>query len=82
MPKTTIDKLIIKQMSDTLGIDVEDLKLDAHLRNDIGIDSLDRVELTMAVEQEFEITMDDESVSDADTVGEFVAYAKTLIIIS
>ena len=46
---TRVHQLIVEQ----LGADEAEVSLDAHLRDDLGADSLDMVELTMALEEEF-----------------------------
>jgi acyl carrier protein len=58
-----------------LAVDVLDLREeqvvpDAHFADDLGADSLDLVELVEALEQEFEVTIDDEELADIATVGE------------
>ncbi|HET6663334.1 MAG TPA: acyl carrier protein [Acidimicrobiales bacterium] len=58
-----------------LAVDVLDLRdeqvvPDAHFADDLGADSLDLVELVEALEQEFEVTIDDEELADIATIGE------------
>jgi acyl carrier protein len=60
--KATIDRLkwIVSQQ---LGIDVDEITDDASLRDDLGADSLDVVELVMGAEEEFGIDIDDEKAA-------------------
>ena len=44
-------------LSDKLGIDLEDINDDSHLRNDLGTDSLDDIELIMEFEQKYNISI-------------------------
>ena len=55
-----------------LGIDSEKITMDAKLEEDLEIDSLGIVEVVMAFEDEFEIEMDDEELTDVGTVGQAV----------
>lgn len=66
-------KLVIEH----LGVDPERLTTDASFMDDLGADSLDSVELTMAVEEEFGIEMDDEAcdrVFDKGTFGDLLGW--------
>ena len=55
-----------------LGIDSEKITMDAKLEEDLEIDSLGIVEVVMAFEDEFEIEIDDEELTDVETVGQAV----------
>ena len=55
-----------------LGIDSEKINMDAKLEEDLEIDSLGIVEVVMAFEDEFEIEIDDEELTDIGTVGQAV----------
>ena len=55
-----------------LGIDSEKITMDAKLEEDLEIDSLGIVEVVMAFEDEFEIEIDDEVLTDVGTVGQAV----------
>ena len=55
-----------------LGIDSEKINMDAKLEEDLEIDSLGIVEVVMAFEDEFEIEIDDEELTDVGTDGQAV----------
>ena len=55
-----------------LGIDSEKINMDAKLEEDLEIDSLGIVEVVMAFEDEFEIEIDDEELTNVGTVGQAV----------
>ena len=57
-----------------LGVDPEKVTPEASFVDDLGADSLDTVELGMAVEEEFTIDIPDEDAEQMRTVGEAVAY--------
>ena len=52
----------------------EEIKLETHLQNDLGADSLDAVELIMTIEEEFNLTIPDEAAQNLKTVGDIVTY--------
>lgn len=58
----TTKERLYKIISEHLGVAVEDLKPEARFEEDLGADSLDKVELVMALEEEFGIP----EISDAD----------------
>ncbi len=73
-----IDMAIIEQVKaiiiDQLGVDEEDVQMEASFVDDLGADSLDIVELVMALEEEFELEISDEDAEKIRTVGEAVKY--------
>lgn len=67
----TFDK-IKDVMVDTLSIDAERIELESRLDEDLGIDSLDAVELSMALEEAFEIKIPDDELPDMKKVSDIV----------
>ena len=65
-----IRKLIVDQ----LGVDESEVTDDASFVDDLGADSLDTVELVMALEEEFGIEIPDEDAEKIITVGDAVKY--------
>ncbi len=63
----TLDK-IKNKMVETLSVDEEKISLEAKLADDLGIDSLDAVELAMALEEEFDIKLSDDELQKLVTV--------------
>jgi acyl carrier protein len=61
---------------DLLGVDPEQVALEARFREDLEADSLDLVELIMAFEEEFGGEISDEDAQTITTVGEAVAYVE------
>lgn len=59
---------------DRLGVEGEAVVLKATFLDDLGADSLDVVELIMAIEEDFDIEVPDEDAEKITTVGEAVAY--------
>ena len=54
------------------------ITMDAKLIDDLGADSLDAVELIMAVEEQYDIKISDEVAQSIQTVGDIVRYAESI----
>ncbi|WP_368487675.1 acyl carrier protein [Clostridium sp. BJN0013] len=67
---------IQKIISEQLGIDSEEISLESSFIDDLGADSLDIVELIMAVETEFDLEIPDEEAEKVKVVGDVVDYIK------
>ncbi|WP_428056695.1 acyl carrier protein [Candidatus Avelusimicrobium alvi] len=65
-----VKNIIVEQ----LGVEADQVKPEAQFVNDLGADSLDTVELIMALEEEFDIEIPDEKAEKIKTVGEAVDY--------
>lgn len=61
-------------IADQLGISEDTIKLDSAFIEDLGADSLDIVELVMAMEEEFEVEIPDEEAENLKTVADAVNY--------
>ncbi len=61
-----------------LGVDADEVTPDASFIDDLGADSLDTVELVMALEEEFECEIPDESAEKITTVKEAVDYINSV----
>jgi len=57
-----------------LEVDASEVTINANFANDLGADSLDAVELTMAIEEEFDIEIPDEAAENIETVQQAVDY--------
>jgi len=71
-----VKKIIV----DLLGVDPEQVTLEAKFREDLEADSLDLVELIMAMEEEFEGEISDEDAQKITTVAEAVNYVKERMV--
>ena len=65
-----VKKIIVEQ----LGVKEEDVKPEASFVEDLGADSLDTVELVMALEEEFDIEIPDEEAEKITTVQSAIDY--------
>lgn len=69
----TLKKIISKQ----LGVDENEIDKDTRIMDDLGADSLDIVEMLMAIEEECGVTISDEVVTTLETVGDVLNYLET-----
>ncbi len=65
-----------EKISEQLGIEPEEVTMESSFIEDLGADSLDIVELLMALEEEFDIEIPDEEAEKLVTVGDVVDYIK------
>ena len=65
-----VKQIIVEQ----LGVDAAEVTPTAHFVNDLGADSLDTVELVMALEEEFDTEIPDEQAEKIQTVGQAIDY--------
>ena len=70
--ETRVKKIIVEQ----LGVKEEEIKPEASFVEDLGADSLDTVELVMALEEEFETEIPDEDAEKIVTVKDVLDYIK------
>ena len=67
-----VKKIVVEQ----LGVDEGQVTSDAHFIDDLGADSLDTVELIMALEEKFGIEVPDEDAEKLTTVGAAIQYVE------
>lgn len=71
-----IEQRVKKIVAEQLGVNEADVKNESSFVNDLGADSLDTVELVMALEEEFECEIPDEDAEKITTVQQAVDYIK------
>jgi len=69
---STVEERVKKIVAEQLGMKVEEIKSDASFIDDLGADSLDTVELVMALEEEFETEIPDEEAEKITTIQEAI----------
>ncbi|MCX7843393.1 MAG: acyl carrier protein [Clostridia bacterium] len=67
-----VKKIIVEQ----LGVEEDDIAMESSFIDDLGADSLDIVELIMALEEEFDLEIPDSEAEKITTVGDAVEYIK------
>lgn len=74
---STIEERVKKIVAEQLGVKEEEVTSEASFVEDLGADSLDTVELVMALEEEFETEIPDEEAEKITTVKLAVAYVES-----
>jgi len=73
----TVLERVKKVTCEELGVSDTEVKEESSFTDDLGADSLDVVELVMALEEEFGIDIPDDDVTNLKTVGDAVTYIET-----
>ena len=76
----SIEQKIRTIIIDQLGVDEDEVTPQASFLEDLGADSLDIVELVMALEEEFKIEIPDEDVEGMRTVQDVIAYIRKHVV--
>ncbi|HEX4802541.1 MAG TPA: acyl carrier protein [Myxococcaceae bacterium] len=77
MATTNIEAKVKSIIADQLGVGEDEIKPESSFIEDLGADSLDIVELVMAMEEEFEVEIPDEEAENIKTVGDAINYVNT-----
>ncbi len=75
----TVESRVRKIVVEQLGVKEEELNNHARFVEDLGADSLDTVELVMALEEEFETEIPDEKAENITTIQEVINYIEMRI---
>jgi acyl carrier protein len=73
----TIEQKVKNIIADQLGVGEAEIKITSSFIEDLGADSLDIVELVMAMEEEFEVEIPDEEAENIKTVQDAVTFVTT-----
>ena len=71
---SSVEDQVIAIIAEQLGIKTDEIKNDASFVDDLGADSLDTVELVMALEEEFETEIPDDKAEKITTVQNAIDY--------
>ncbi|HZH04792.1 MAG TPA: acyl carrier protein [Myxococcaceae bacterium] len=77
MATSSIELKVKSIIADQLGVGEDEIKPESSFIEDLGADSLDIVELVMAMEEEFEVEIPDEEAENIKTVGDAINYVNT-----
>lgn len=79
MSLQTVEDRVRKIVADHLGKDLDDVKPEASLMDDLGADSLDGVELLTTLEEEFDTHIEDDDAEQVITVADLIAAVKAKV---
>ena len=74
----SIEDRVKQIVSEVLNVEEADITIDASFIDDLGADSLDLVELVMAMEEEFDVKIEDEEAEKIRTVKDAVDFVKKI----
>mgnify|MGYP001813140859 CR=1 FL=1 len=77
----SLQNRVRRLVSSQLGVELDEVATEARILDDLGADSLDVVELVMALEEAFNIMVPDEDVEGMQTVGDVESYLAARISI-
>jgi acyl carrier protein len=77
MTATNVEQKVKNIIAEQLGVGEDEIKMTSSFIEDLGADSLDIVELVMAMEEEFEVEIPDEEAENIKTVQDAVNYINT-----
>ena len=69
-------KIILEEQ---LDLEEDVVTMDSSIADDLGADSLDVVDLAMAIEDEFDVVIPDEEIENIKTVGDLVKYIESVM---
>jgi acyl carrier protein len=72
-----VEQRVKKIVAEQLGVNESEIKTESSFVNDLGADSLDTVELVMALEEEFETEIPDEEAEKITTVQQAINYVQS-----
>ncbi len=72
----SVEERVKEIIVDQLGVDESEVTSEAKFIDDLGADSLDIVELVMALEEEYDIEISDEEAEKIQTVGDAIEFIK------
>ena len=79
MTTNNVEQEIISIISDVSGFEPEEIKPDTNLQNELEIDSIKAIEITVAIEKKFKVSVRDEDVPNITTLKQAVELVNTLI---
>ena len=77
MADVNVEQKVKSIIAEQLGVGEEEIKPASSFIEDLGADSLDIVELVMAMEEEFEVEIPDEEAEHIKTVGDAINYVNS-----
>ncbi|EAT13700.1 acyl carrier protein [Bermanella marisrubri] len=69
---------VVEVVVEQLGVEVDQVKMESHFIEDLGADSLDTVELLMALEEKFDCEIEEDKAEKLTTVKDIVEFVQSL----
>jgi acyl carrier protein len=75
----SLEQRVASLIIDQLGVSAEEISPEASFMDDLGADSLDIVELVMAIEEEFDIEIPDDHAARLEKIGDAIQYLQARV---
>lgn len=75
-----IEDKVFKIIIDQFNVERDSISLETSFKNDLNADSLDLVELIMALEDEFDLELEDENIDNIQTINDVITYIEKLTL--
>ena len=72
-----VKEKVMEILAEELGVELDEIKMDSNLQDDLGADSLAVVEVIMAFEDEFDVKIPEEDTTQLTTVQDIVNYIES-----
>ena len=72
----SLEQRVAEIIVEQLGVSLEEIEPEASFMDDLGADSLDIVELVMAMEEAFDVEIPDDDAEKIQTIGDAISYLK------
>lgn len=72
-----IKEKVIEILAEELGVELDEIKMNSNLQDDLGADSLAVVEVIMAFEDEFDLKIPEEDTTQLTTVQDIITYIES-----
>lgn len=79
METPDLDARVIQLLVHRLGLPAEEIRPESRLVDDLGMDSLDALELAIATERQFQVAVSDEQMAKLVTVADLLALVRELV---
>lgn len=78
MSKEEIEKIVTEAVADELGVDTSELSADTNLQKDMGADSLDAIEIVVALEHDLNVKFPDYDIfnTDLETISDITNFVE------
>jgi acyl carrier protein len=75
----SMEKDIVAIIADVSGFDEGEIRLDSHLVNDLEMDSIKAIEIAVAIEKKFKVSIRDEDIPKITTPAQIITLVKTAL---
>jgi acyl carrier protein len=75
----TTEQRVVNAIAEQIGVNAEAVAAATNMRNDLSLDSLDEIEIVMALEDEFDINIEDNAAEKWESTADVVAFVNRMV---